>query len=115
MTYTVSWTPRAQNDLATLWMNAPDRAAVTTASNTIDAVLRRDPYADSESRTGPTRIMIVPPLAVAFDVSEQDRLGVGRLALQMRHRQASACLAFNRMGAAASYRGEGCSCQGSRL
>lgn len=74
MSYTVVWEPVAQNDLADIWVNAPDRAAVSAASNTIDAILRIDPYSNSESRSGATRVLFVPPLAVAFDVSEPDRL-----------------------------------------
>jgi hypothetical protein len=55
-------------------MSADDRAAISFASDTIDAILRRDPYSHSESRSGPSRIMSVPPLAAAYDVSDEDRL-----------------------------------------
>jgi plasmid stabilization system protein ParE len=74
MTYTVTWTPSAQQELADLWVHAPDRAAVTAAANTIDALLRRDPQNAGESRSGPTRLLFEPPLFVLFDVSEDDRL-----------------------------------------
>ena len=74
MTYTVVWTPAALNELADLWVNAADRADVTLASDTIDAALRIDPDAQSESRSGKTRIMIVPPLAVSYDVEDMDCL-----------------------------------------
>ena len=74
MIYTVTWTTKAQNDLADIWVTAPDRAAVTTASNQIDANLRRDPYGASESRTDQSRIMIVAPLAISYDVSDDDCL-----------------------------------------
>ncbi len=74
MKYTVVWKPTAINELADIWTNATDRADVTAASDTIDAILRTDPYGQSESRTGPSRIMIVPPLAVSFDVSDPDCL-----------------------------------------
>ena len=74
MTYTVVWRPPAQNHLATLWTSAPDRSQVAAAADAIDAILRVDPFAYSESRSDASRIMIVPPLAVAFDVSEDDRL-----------------------------------------
>jgi hypothetical protein len=73
MTWTVEWLPSAQNDLATLWTAGPDRAAVTAAADIIDARLERDPYALSESRTGTTRVMLVSPLGVAFDVRELDK------------------------------------------
>ena len=74
MIYTVVWMPDALDDLADIWNNATDRAAVSAASNTIDARLRRDPYGHSESRTDHSRIMIVPPLAVTYDVSDDDCL-----------------------------------------
>jgi len=64
----------AENHLANAWMTAPDKAAVTAAANTIDDQLRRDPYANSESRSGDTRVMFVPPLGVAYDVNEDDCL-----------------------------------------
>jgi hypothetical protein len=72
--YTAVWLGPAQNHLATIWMAAPDRDAVTRAANTIDERLRRDPYADSESREGDSRITLLPPLGVSYDVSDDDRL-----------------------------------------
>jgi plasmid stabilization system protein ParE len=74
MRYTVVWTPDALNELTELYVNATDRADVTAASNRIDATLATDPYGQSESRSGNSRIMIVPPLAVSFDVSDPDCL-----------------------------------------
>ncbi len=74
MNYTVVWQPAAQGHLATIWTNAPDRGAVTAAANQIDIILGRDPFA--QSQLGPDRGLIVrvPPIAVGFDVSEDDRL-----------------------------------------
>jgi hypothetical protein len=74
MNYTVVWLPAAEDDLAILWINAPDRAAVSAAANSIDTQLRRDPYAMSQARSGRKRIMKMPPVAVAFDVSDPDLL-----------------------------------------
>jgi hypothetical protein len=73
MSFTVVWRPLVEQDLATLWMNAPDRNAVAAAADAIDATLRRDPLGQGESRGGSTRILIAPPLAVYYDVSEADR------------------------------------------
>jgi hypothetical protein len=73
MKYTVAYKPSAEQELADLWTTAPDRAAVTAAANRIDVLLGRDPYTPSESREGATRILFVPPLAVLFEVSEDDR------------------------------------------
>jgi hypothetical protein len=74
MKHTVVWQPAAERHLADLWTNAPDRNAVATAADTIDRQLSRDPLTWGEARSGPTRIMFVPPLAVLFDLSEPDRM-----------------------------------------
>ena len=74
MRYTVVWLKAAQDHLADIWREASDRQAVAAASNLVDMILGRDPYAHSESRTDANRIMFVPPLAVAYDVSDDDRL-----------------------------------------
>jgi hypothetical protein len=74
MKYTVTWTAIAEAHLAALWVNGPNRDAITAAANAIDAALARDPLAQGESRYGTTRFLFVPPLAVFFDVSPMDRL-----------------------------------------
>lgn len=73
MNYTVVWQHTAEQKLAELWTQAADRNAITAAANTIDAVLAQDPYSQSESRSGSTRIMIMAPLAVLFDLDEPNR------------------------------------------
>jgi hypothetical protein len=74
MKYTVIWQPLAQQALAQLWINARDRKEISNAANTIDELLRRDAQTRGESRPGDTRVLITPPLAVRFQVREQDRL-----------------------------------------
>ena len=54
--------------------DTPDQQAMTLAADTIDSILKQDPYSFSESRLENSRIMIVPPLGVAFDVSDADRM-----------------------------------------
>jgi hypothetical protein len=71
--YTIEWVPAAEDALADAWVNAPDRAAVTAAANAIETRLQRDPYADSESRGGATRITFEAPLAVLYEVDDQAR------------------------------------------
>jgi hypothetical protein len=66
--YTVTWLPSALNQLADVWNRAADRNAVTAASDAIDRDLERDPLGIGESRSGATRIHIVAPLAVYYDV-----------------------------------------------
>jgi len=74
MIYTVTWTPDAEADLATLWVSATDRAIVTLACNHIEAVLRINPYAQSVEYGGNKRTMSVGQLCVAYAVSDADCL-----------------------------------------
>ena len=73
MTFTVLWKPSAETRLASIWTDSSDRGAVTSAANQIDALLHSDPASRGESRSGTTRILIVPPLAVTFEVHDLDR------------------------------------------
>ena len=73
MNYTVPWKPAAEQQLAALWTAAADRGAIQRAADRIDALLKRDPLSQGESRFPPMRILIERPLAVNFTVQEQDR------------------------------------------
>jgi hypothetical protein len=73
MKWNVEWTPSAEQVLADLWLKAADPHHITTAANRIDAALERDPLVAGESRTGTSRILIEPPLAVQYDVIIDDR------------------------------------------
>jgi hypothetical protein len=73
MKWTVVWKPDAETDLASLWVNAPDRAELTAASNRLDAWLRRDPLNTGESREADDRVAFDPPLGVLFTVEPMDR------------------------------------------
>jgi plasmid stabilization system protein ParE len=68
MKYTVIWRPSAEADLASIWTEAQDRHTASWASNQIDLLLRSAPTTSGESRSGDTRILVVPPLAVHFEV-----------------------------------------------
>lgn len=68
MTYTVEWLPAAEQDLADLWNNAPDRGAVTAAANALDDILAYDPLSAGEGREGDRRILFVEPLAILYEV-----------------------------------------------
>jgi plasmid stabilization system protein ParE len=74
MIFTVLWTPTAEQELASIWLDAEDRNAVTSAAHTIDALLRADPHTRGESRHDAVRVLFVPPLGVDFDVVEADRI-----------------------------------------
>jgi hypothetical protein len=74
MKYTVVWLTPAQNHLADIWTAAPDKPAVTAASNAIDGILGHDPYANSKPLSDNERVMFVDPLGVVYRVSDDDRL-----------------------------------------
>lgn len=57
-----------------IWLAAADRAAVAAAANEIESALGTDPASFGESRDARTRVAVVPPIAVHFEVSEPDRL-----------------------------------------
>jgi plasmid stabilization system protein ParE len=55
MRYTVIWTDPAEQDLAALWMAAPDRKAVTSAAHILDQLLAEVCIMDWEIvRRGPS-------------------------------------------------------------
>lgn len=73
MSWSVDWEPSAQQQLAQIWTDANDKAEVTDAADFIDQQLAVDPFLWSESREDGSRIMIEPPLAVKYDVDEQQQ------------------------------------------
>jgi hypothetical protein len=71
MRWTVVWDARAQDQLARLWMNAPDRQAVAESSDRIDRELLND--ADKKGAPfGPYRILKDDPLFVLYTVDSGD-------------------------------------------
>lgn len=83
MRFTVFWKPTAEGQLASLWNESHDRSAIARAADEVDALLAVDPQSRGESRSGASRVLIVTPLVVAFEVREPDRavdvLGVRHL------------------------------------
>ena len=73
MKYTVTWRPSAASRLSEIWMESLDRPGVTDAANGIDSVLALCPQEQGEERDEGTRILIVPPLAIIYEVSDDDR------------------------------------------
>ena len=74
MKYSVRWVTKAEFELARLWLNAADRAAITSAANEIDARLAINPDVEGESRSGGRRILLVAPLGGTYDVRHADRV-----------------------------------------
>ena len=73
MKYHVIWTPAAEQELASVWMNAVVRNTVTSAAHTIDMLLSQDPETRGTSRFDSVRTLTVPPLGVDFEVVAADR------------------------------------------
>lgn len=74
MSYRVTWQRAAKNDLADIWLNAPDQNAVTMASAEIDRLLKDDPlHIGSAMRSSIHRQLGVPPLGVLYEVVEDDK------------------------------------------
>jgi len=81
MSYTVTWTPSAERDLTAVWLGAPDQKAVTLTAHQIEQRLKRDPLGIGESRESSiNRVAFLSPLAVAYDVIEDDKVVFIRLA-----------------------------------
>ncbi len=68
MNFTVVWMPRTEGQLATIWMSAVDRNAVTEAMHTLEQRLADDPENEGESRAGDERIAFELPLSVLYRV-----------------------------------------------
>jgi hypothetical protein len=72
--YTVVWHQEAIDELTRLWMDAPDRTAVTLATSAIDRHLATDATEKGIAAPDDLRQLTIPPLRVLFFVSELDRI-----------------------------------------
>jgi hypothetical protein len=73
MKWTVLWNSDAADDLTNMWVNSPDKSALTAAANRIDAQLAKDPLNTGESRDADDRVHHEAPLGVLFTVDAKDR------------------------------------------
>jgi hypothetical protein len=75
MNYRVEWAPRAEQQLAAVWVAATDRGAVTAAAHWLDDELARgplrlgDPVDSSVHRVGSFDV-----LGIEFEIVEDDKL-----------------------------------------
>jgi len=74
MKYTVVNAPIADEQLADIWLKATDRQGVSDAFNRIESSLKNDAHLQGRQHPSGWRVMMMPPLVVAFRVSEDDRL-----------------------------------------
>ena len=72
MQFTVTWHRKSRDELARLWLTAADRRALAVAADVIDRELSRDAHLKGEDFYG-DRLFVVPPLAVTYSVSIDDR------------------------------------------
>ena len=72
--YTLTWLEDVQNQLAQLWIDAPDKQAVTNAVNEIDRELAIDADRKGEPVAEGLRTLYAPPVHVLFSVREEDRI-----------------------------------------
>jgi plasmid stabilization system protein ParE len=70
--YSVAWSVIAQQQLAAIWLVAPDRNAVTRASHAIDLALAASPHAIGTLLFDTVYEFSLPPLAVEFEVIDDD-------------------------------------------
>lgn len=74
MNYTVIWIPFAESGLASAWLAAPDRNAVTSAAHRLEQALARNPFAVGESRNASVnRTAIDLPLGIDYEIIEDDK------------------------------------------
>jgi hypothetical protein len=71
--FIVVWWEYAQSRLAVEWLNALDRAAITSAANEIDRRLAADPTACVEGDHEQLLRFTVSPLSVQFTVDPVNR------------------------------------------
>ena len=72
--YSVEWSSVGENQLASVWLTAPDRAAVSRSAANIDHRLERHPLFMGESRSSSVeRVVFEAPLAIEYTVIEDDK------------------------------------------
>lgn len=72
--YEVRWKRTALDRVTELWLDAPDRTAITAAVDELDRLLARDPQEAGESRSESVRIVFVPPLGVFYEIDEATQI-----------------------------------------
>jgi hypothetical protein len=68
MRFTVVWSTTAENDLASVWLEADDREEVAAAADLLDLTLR------DEANLVSGRILFSPPIAIDFEISIEERI-----------------------------------------
>jgi hypothetical protein len=71
--YTVLWRTDVEADLATIWADATDRRAITSAANRVDAELRSDAESKGSEISEGLKLLPIAPLTAYFRVDPADR------------------------------------------
>jgi len=71
--FAVIWLPNVLSDLATLWVQAPNRRAVTDAQARIDQLLGANPTGHGRHLSEGLYHLHVPPLAVTYTIDTNRR------------------------------------------
>lgn len=73
MKYTVHWKHIAEEELAEIWLSAPDRQAVVNAAAELEYSLQFRPGRMGEPWEDGYRIAVHFPLAITYEVQSEDR------------------------------------------
>jgi hypothetical protein len=75
MKYTLVWNQSAEDDLASFWLDAPSgqQTNIQEAVDIVEAALRHRPHEVGESRGDGTRLEIQSPVALSFEVHDDER------------------------------------------
>jgi mRNA-degrading endonuclease RelE of RelBE toxin-antitoxin system len=65
--------PSAERRWTAFWNDADDRRALTRAADAIDKLLSRDPERHGEPLDDMRRVLVIPPLAVTYEIRDADR------------------------------------------
>jgi hypothetical protein len=73
MKFDVDWEEDVLSALASLWLFAADRAALTQAQASVDRLLAKDPIGNGIALSEGIYAIEVPPLRVLYEVNEGAR------------------------------------------
>jgi hypothetical protein len=66
--FTVDWTPAAEDELADIWLQATDRNAVTAAQAALEKRLEQDPTGYGQHHSEGLYSITVPPLHAFYSI-----------------------------------------------
>ena len=71
--FSLAWEPPAEDELAEIWLQSPDRWAVTRAQAKIDQLLKADPIANGAHLSEGLYTIHVPPLRCNYTIDVANR------------------------------------------